>query len=91
MDTQSILTAARALIDTPDKWSCDGWGRGGKMCAAHAIYRACGQAYGKYHDAAYEALARVIWGVPNRMIGPWNDTHTHAEVMSAFDRAIAAR
>jgi len=40
--------------------------------------------------AADAALALIRECIPGSLIGDWNDTHSHAEVLAAFDRAIAA-
>lgn len=93
MNTLEILTAARAKITDPQNW---GQGLRRKRinfescCAAeaiegvapHSIERKC--AYLALANAAGLDLLGQIWR--------WNDTldRTHAEVIAAFDRAIAA-
>jgi hypothetical protein len=88
--TSEVLRAARALIDTPEKWSPDGWGDGDTRCAVHALDSTDGvlrHLSGQVHvaDPAFQALSRAMGGYP----GDFNDSHTHAEVMAAYDRAIA--
>lgn len=86
MLTSEILTAARALIDTPAKW-----GRGmeviyrnEKRCAGFAICAAAGSTGG------VSAAIRALSGGSPLTIGSWNDERTHADILNAFDRAIAA-
>lgn len=89
--TSEILRAARGLIETPDRWwtgdssTCRG------ECALTAIDRVCGGSY-ETGEPAIGSLARVI-GVadPCADIPRWNDAEgrTHAEVLAAFDTAIA--
>lgn len=81
------LRAAKALIDTPEKWSCrDGaWYRPeetGKRCVVIALTDA---------DSfnAIPLFKRANGFVAD--VAKWNDApeRTHADVMQAFDRAIA--
>jgi hypothetical protein len=94
MTIATDLQNARALIDAPDKW-CQHQPKtpAGQMCSWGAI----GDAITATPDvveaearmtAAAKTLARgmgTTWGEVAR----WNDTHTYAEVMVAWDRAIA--
>lgn len=43
-------------------------------------------------EALVQALRRAMWDAanPDGTVCAWNDTHTHAEVLAAFDRAIEA-
>jgi len=94
------LEAARALIDTPEKW----WQMGGHnagathncTCAGLAVSNSCEitpddvwyeQDSTERRRACYAALGFV--GVCD--MAAWNDApeRTHAEVMALFDRAIA--
>lgn len=81
-----VLQKARELITPREMWSPEGWGeRGGSMCAAHAISRvACLDTY----LGATNALGLAM-GVDVVTVGHWNDSHSHKEVLAAFDRAIA--
>lgn len=89
--TAEILRAAKARIDTPEKW-----GQGynllstPKRCSTQAISTALGldlMDYGVLDTAPYEVLAAVVG---HDQVGNWNDApeRTHADVMAAFDRAI---
>ena len=100
MTVKENLIAAKALIDTPEKWCQGGPGevRGGQhtVCAYIAVGYA---AYFGAHDV-YRALYRALpWWF--RLTAPrwdqkaliwFNDRRqtTHADIMALFDRAIAA-
>jgi hypothetical protein len=91
MNEVDVLRAAKALMDTPEKW----W-RGPKIghptrgtCPVLAIDAASNDR----GLAPKETFARAVgldhvW--PTDSIAKWNDDpkRTHAEVMEAFDRAI---
>ena len=84
-----VLRAARALIGTPDKWWKGGAnGAGVSKCSAQAIYHQPG-----YDFDSLNFLSVAIGGKPGcyAHIFDWNDApeRTHADVMAAFDRAIA--
>ena len=93
MTIKSDLQAARALIDTPDKW-CQGHDREGKdgvfvkFCGNGALAHVTNFMTSASHDYehAYDHLANVA----GTIVSSFNDTHTHAEVLELFDRAIAA-
>lgn len=90
-----VLRAAKASIDTPEKWG-QKWAGSGlapgcrTMCMGIAFDRAFrmfdngGQLYG-------EAVAPLRLAIGGADILDWNDApeRTHAEVMTAYDRAIA--
>lgn len=86
--THEILIAARALIDTPKKWVKSAYHREKNglhsYCAAGALISV--EAPGR---TAYDCLAEAIG---YRCVSDWNDApeRTHAEVLAAFDKAIAA-
>ena len=91
MTTVEVLRAARALIDTPEKWGQgDGLCDRGLRCAAIAVWDAQGIVAGS--TLAHRALAQAMGldaAYSCGVIFDFNDSHTHAEVMAAFDRAIA--
>jgi hypothetical protein len=101
MTTSEVLRAAKARIGTPEQWCGEGGSgkndRGG-VCAVHAIGVALGAATCTYITASeHPAVAALLRGAGvdpfggplGGLVAHWNDTHTHAEVMAAFDRAIA--
>jgi len=78
------LIAARALIDTPEKWIRGLFYDGGCYCILGALnhVHAC--------DGAFFAIHRAL---PSGVTVPeFNDdpSTTHAHVLALFDRAIAA-
>ena len=90
MTVKEQLIAAKALIDKPEKWCQGEFHAGDKHCFAGAIFMVSG-----YNEPATDqvcnALAVAMGVVGRGDIYIWNDSHSHAEVMAAFDRAIAAQ
>lgn len=86
------LIAAKALIDSPEKWG-KGWPvAGGAMC----IYMATTTSTEETADCgeAEDALRSVcVERVGHDRLSHFNDAPetTHADVMDLFDRAIAAQ
>lgn len=80
-----VLRRARALIDSPEKW-CKGAMRteDGRRC----IFGAIDDAAGRLAIDESHLFSRAT-GIRN--IAEWNNApeRTHAEVLAAFDRAIA--
>lgn len=90
------LKAAKALINTPEKWKKRGWGNSGSGC-----YCALGAAKEAGHfnvlqiiDRKFPITAALMAQVPAgfRSVVEFNDhpTTTHADIMAVFNRAIAA-
>jgi len=86
MSTRDILIEARRLIEPKEHWG-QGRFRWPRICAADAIAVAAPDVAGKRD--AMDALSQAL-PVPGSGIGEYNDTHSHAEVLALFDRAIAA-
>lgn len=91
-EAREVLLRARARIDTPEKW----WplNREGE-CASVAISEAV-MASGADLDLA-DAARRVFreanaipGGDELESIWDWNDARSHADVMQAFDKALAS-
>lgn len=90
------LIAAKALIDTPEKWGKGAYiPREGCYCALGAVAKVAD------HDpeaawsddrvkGLWDALAAALPG--SRDVPTFNDrpTTTHADIMALFDRAIAS-
>jgi hypothetical protein len=89
------LIAARALIDTPEKWVQEKYIDGdGCMCAAGAIRKATGERLGEtecWLDLFVRREFYCDFGFAT--IEEFNDDRmtTHADIMALFDRAIAAQ
>lgn len=98
MTLQSDLIAARALIDTPEKWARgdkNGRLRPETFCAMTALGVPC-EPDSKRFDAARDALIAQLpegfEGNPQFPVVSYNDsdTTTHADILALFDRAIKA-
>jgi len=99
-----LLREARALISDPDKWTQGTLARNAygsevahyspdacKWCAVGAISRVAASNNASYETemSAYSALvqaSRILFD--SDAVGEVNDTHTHADVLALFDRAI---
>lgn len=101
LTTSEVLRAARALIDTPEKWcqGTQGRDRNGlrddrnpvSLCMVGACKVAAGVPLPTpYGDIAHIAdfLARATGAITPAAFNDRNTT-THADVIAAFDRAIA--
>lgn len=90
------LEAARKLISDPSRWTQKTSARNatGRKVAANSPSAAKWCAYGAIDACSPHQIlaARAVSTLGNAMgaflVGEWNDTHTHAEVMAAFDAAI---
>jgi hypothetical protein len=87
MSVLETLIKARALIEKPEMWAGSDSALGlGTNCATTAI----GQSYAAHTAfAVANSLPTVQQGAFGAVID-FNDTHSHAEVIAAFDRAIEA-
>lgn len=95
MKTSEILTKAKQLIATPDTWLQGDYSteRDGVTCycALGAIGQVMGAAwYGDVHAHKSANLLRDIVKdeVGEQTFAPYNDSHTHDEVMAVFEKAI---
>jgi hypothetical protein len=93
MTTVEILKAARARIDTPDKWFALGhpsqFQGGNRECALIALQRATHDLPASTRIATIDIVARVMGVERGGDIAQFNNSHSHAEVLAAFDEAIA--
>lgn len=96
MKQSEILIKAKGLIDTPEKWTQGEFARSEKglsvqptspratcFCSVGAIRKIGSRGCGGVH-ISYDLLSGVMGG----SVINFNDTHTHAEVMAAWDEAI---
>jgi hypothetical protein len=94
MSAVDQLRAARALISDPAKWTQGTIARDwtGKGTTADAVDAFCWCAVGALEKVASNAqpFRALKWAMPSgyRSIVSFNDTHTHAEVLALFDKAI---
>lgn len=90
------LRAARALIDTPEKWVKYRWGVSGHYCAAGALREALGFEIlpkGMVDSSfwSHPAVKEVVGQTPYGIVAFNDDPATqHSDVLAVFDRAIAA-
>jgi len=90
------LIAARALIDTPEKWGQGNGLRGPSLPKRCAIHAAAALNDHAREDAVVDALTKAL---PGRIydsilpIAEFNDdpNTTHSDIMALFDRAITAQ
>lgn len=82
MTAREQLQAAKALIDSPEKWASSEIQLRKRHCAVTACARV-GAFYGSDARSALTAPLPCTEG-----LAEFNDTHSHAEVMALFDRAI---
>ena len=99
MSTADVLRAAKALIDTPEKWTKGTYAEDARgvavgyddpdacrFCSSGALKRV-GATVGE--GEPYTLLAEAF-GTEGPTVCSANDEASHTEVMAAFDRAIAA-
>jgi hypothetical protein len=81
------LKAAKALIDTPEKWGKDSFCSNGKRCAFGALI-----GVGAFKAPEIRALELAHPEGTFGAVASFNDAPdtTHADIMALFDRAIAA-
>ena len=98
MTTVEILEAARALIAKPEHWckgaqALDATGTVRRPCSRLAV-RWCSlgatDRVTRYKGIRADNALYSALGMPPEGIANFNDSHTHAEVLDLFDRAIAA-
>lgn len=90
MTTADVLRAARALIFSPKDWCQENFhSTTGAHCAIGAIL----EATGGWNETVTNADAMLCEAVGMNhdlwSFAKYNDEHSHADVMTAFDRAIA--
>lgn len=95
MKTSEILRAARALIEDPAHWTKETYARTrtGRECAIDSrsavAFCAIGSLTRIRTDAdAFLGARRGLAVCCGDSIADFNDTHTHTEVIAAFDCAI---
>lgn len=98
MDTLEILKAGRELISDPARWTQHTAARdeGGDWVSERSESAVCWCSIGalwKVADWASEECSTAMSALepdgPDSLLA-FNDTHTHAEVLAMWDRAIAA-
>ena len=98
MTPQEILIAAKAKIDTPDKWTKGDFAQNsdGDPVPSKSPYAVCFCSLGALYSLdippdllgpVYDALDKAMG---DETVTHFNDTHTHSQVMAAWDKAIEA-
>jgi hypothetical protein len=88
------LIAAKALIDTPEKWIKGSFHKAGCFCAVGALGMASN---GNPENWGYDEREALLRALPvdavAYSVALFNDDPdtTHADIMALFDRAIAAQ
>jgi hypothetical protein len=92
MNTHEVLVKASNLIADEKDWCGRGWGSEGQRCAWHALFTADGTAeHGPTSPLVRQAVTDIQVANPGMgLLGKFNDSHSHAEVLAAFDKAIAS-
>lgn len=95
--TADVLRRARALIDTPEKWCKGALVRDGAFCVRGALKTAISGSIWAAFDPLLTRAEQAL-GFPGfdgvhsePRLPSWNNApeRTHADVMAAFDKAIA--
>lgn len=103
MTTLEVLQAAREKIEDPDNWTQGEYAvDGGEMrcgptsfrayayCSIGALCAVTGRgAVRAMSHPSYAALERFALMPHGASLPDFNDSHTHAEVLAMFDKAIA--
>jgi hypothetical protein len=96
MKTLEILKSARKKIEKPENWTKHAFARdaeGGVLDEIWISFGACFCASGAIIAAGGELHQEAYNRVNNHMgldtLSTFNDSHSHAEVLEMFDRAIA--
>lgn len=98
MKTSEYLKQAKYLIDSPEKFTKGAYARDSKgkdcliedgktFCSSGALCKA-DKTPGYTH--MFEVLNSGVFGKDSIAFIKYSDTHTHAEVMNLWDKAIAA-
>ena len=97
-DTKVIetLKAARELISVPERWTQGEYARGvsARPVAVQSRYAVCWCAKGALnrvqsnHYINFQTAIVLERAMGSLAIGKFNDTHSHGQVLAAFDKAI---
>lgn len=96
----TILIHAKSLIDTPEKWTQNYYAKDAAGFSVPALYEGAtcfcsiGAVYRATHDLDSESITNEALNLFRQVTGKmnifmFNDCHTHSEVMTAWDAAIA--
>ncbi len=90
MTARDVLVQARALISDPADWCQNAFFLpDGRICGSEAIYQAARTDSSSDNSDDIEARDLFL-RINGETVMQFNDGHTHAEVMAAFDKTISA-
>lgn len=89
-----LLRAARMRIETEENWTSGAYHRsGGRYCSVSALWMAVKASPSGYNRAVWKQASLLLLDVAKgrgfQNIEAMNDGSTHAQVLEAFDAAIA--
>jgi hypothetical protein len=101
MTPLEVLVAGRDLLSDPDRWTQRALARDKKgeatdnpwdakatcFCSLGAVHKVLGS--GEL-ELKFEVKQYLSQAAPTHSIVPYNDNHTHAEVLAVWDEAIKA-
>ena len=105
MKPSEVLRAARAKIEKAENWTQEEYGRDAQglpadvrvacaLCSIGAVLAVCDEVRSAPETRAINLLREQTPGYSECWVYDplvkFNDTHTHAEVLALFDRAISA-
>lgn len=88
-ESVAVLEAARALIETEDRWMQGFYFKFGRRCAMGALQEAGRHFRGPARRDASAELLKIAQARGHHCIESMNDHITHREVLGAFDAAVA--
>lgn len=91
MQTYEVLEKALALIEDEENWCQGRLHDNGRYCAIGAYHTADhGHWFGRLSSSGQKARRALIDALPTGGFDPaaFNNTHSHAEVIALFHRAI---
>lgn len=100
MKTSEFLRSAKALIDSPEKWTTEFTARNNSGACVNeyspdaVCFCSIGALYRQAPISGLPCIPQDSWryfhnATEGAELHFYNDTHTHAEVMLAWDKAIA--
>lgn len=100
MKTSELLIQAKAVIADPAKWAQNTYAKNSQgvrvgadnpdaicFCSVGALQKISPKCYGAYALEVWQAMELLDDGCSEDILA-YNDTHTHAEVMDVWDKAI---
>lgn len=98
MKVSELLIKAKTIIENPENWTQEHLARdhvgyptdpNANCAVCFCSVGALRKAHIPWTDTSYMDASRFLFTAMNGNVPEFNDTHTHAEVMHAWDKAIA--